>query len=149
MRSILLVFALSVLALGLRAQQDPQFTHNMFNHAFVNPGSYGLSDGITVTGIFREQWVGFKDKDPTQNLLTLKDIPLKRSKIINFCWKYWIPIFTLSFSFDNFWNLKKLNQLYPEKQNKNLISISNCFEVVPRIRCYYYKLIPFLGSISL
>jgi fatty acid desaturase len=69
------------------------------------------------------QWVGYKDKDPTQNLLTLKDIPLKRSKIINFCWKYWIPIFTLSFSFDNFWNLKKLNNLYPEKKHKNLFSV--------------------------
>jgi len=35
----------------------------MFNHAFVNPGSYGLSDAITVTGIFREQWLGLKDEN--------------------------------------------------------------------------------------
>lgn len=49
--------------MGLKAQQDPQFTHNMFNHSFVNPGSYGLYDGITVTGIFREQWIGLKDEN--------------------------------------------------------------------------------------
>lgn len=68
-------------------------------------------------------WVGFKDKDPTQNLLTRKDIPLKKEKIINFCWKYWIPVCTLSFSFDNFWNIKKLDAMYPEKKYKNYFSI--------------------------
>lgn len=45
------------------AQQDPQFTHNMFNTAFVNPGSYGFSEGIAITGIFRNQWLGFKDSE--------------------------------------------------------------------------------------
>jgi omega-6 fatty acid desaturase (delta-12 desaturase) len=68
-------------------------------------------------------WTGFKDKDPTQKILTRKDIPIKREKIINFCWKYWIPIFTLSFAFNNFWNIKKLNLLYPDKKNKNYFSI--------------------------
>ncbi len=81
MRSILIVILLSAISIGLKAQQDPQFTHNMFNHAFVNPGSYGLSDGITVTGIFREQWLGFKDEEgnkvaPETFLLTA-DAPIK------------------------------------------------------------------------
>ncbi len=81
MRAILLVFIFSAISMGLRAQQDPQFTHNMFNNAFVNPGSYGLSDGITVTGIFREQWLGFKDynneKVAPETLLVTADSPLK------------------------------------------------------------------------
>jgi len=81
MRSILLGFMLSILSLGLRAQQDPQFTHNMFNHAFVNPGSYGMYDGITVTGIFREQWLGFKDSENNkvapQTFLLTGDSPIR------------------------------------------------------------------------
>lgn len=81
LRSILFVFMLSALVSGLRAQQDPQFTHNMFNHAFVNPGSYGLSDGITVTGIFREQWLGFKDynneKVAPETFLLTADAPIR------------------------------------------------------------------------
>jgi len=81
MRSILLVFVFIAFASGLKAQQDPQFTHNMFNNAFVNPGSYGLSDGITVTGIFREQWLGFKDynneKVAPQTLLVTADSPIR------------------------------------------------------------------------
>ncbi len=81
MRTILIVIMLSAIASGLRAQQDPQFTHNMFNHAFVNPGSYGLSDGITVTGIFREQWLGFKDYNnenvAPETFLVTADAPVR------------------------------------------------------------------------
>ena len=81
MRSILFVFLLSILTLGLKAQQDPQYTHNMFNNAFVNPGAYGMSDGITVTSIFREQWLGFKDyknnKVSPETLLVTGDAPVR------------------------------------------------------------------------
>ncbi len=81
MRSILFVFMLSFLSFGLRAQQDPQFTHNMFNNAFINPGSYGINEGITVTGIMREQWVGFKDSKNVrvspETILITADSPVK------------------------------------------------------------------------
>lgn len=80
-RFIFCFILFSGLSAGLKAQQDPQFTHNMFNHAFVNPGSYGLSDGIAVTGIFREQWLGFKDdqgnKVAPETFLLTADAPVK------------------------------------------------------------------------
>lgn len=47
----------------VRAQQEPQFTQNMFNLSSVNPGHFGMIDGICVTGIMREQWLGFKDEN--------------------------------------------------------------------------------------
>jgi type IX secretion system PorP/SprF family membrane protein len=81
LRLLLIVFLLSAIPSLIRAQQDPQFTHNMFNHAFVNPGSYGLNDGITVTGIFREQWLGFKDyndeKVAPETFLLTADAPIR------------------------------------------------------------------------
>jgi type IX secretion system PorP/SprF family membrane protein len=81
MRTILTLFLLMASTMIAKAQQDPQFTHNMFNHAFVNPGSYGLSDGITITGIFREQWLGFKDynneKVAPETFLLTADAPVK------------------------------------------------------------------------
>ena len=81
LRKLLLLFLFGTFSAGVVAQQDPQFTHNMFNHAFVNPGSYGLSDGITVTGIFREQWLGFKDynndKVAPETFLVTGDAPVR------------------------------------------------------------------------
>jgi type IX secretion system PorP/SprF family membrane protein len=45
------------------AQQEPQFTLNMFNHMAVNPGYAGLRDAITVTGLMRQQWIGIEDDE--------------------------------------------------------------------------------------
>lgn len=68
-------------SLRLFAQQEPQFTHNMFNYSSVNPGHYGLSEGICVTGIMREQWLGFKDEEGNkvnpQTFLIGADAPIK------------------------------------------------------------------------
>jgi type IX secretion system PorP/SprF family membrane protein len=81
LRLLLMIFLLSAIPSLIWAQQDPQFTHNMFNHAFVNPGSYGINDGITVTGIFREQWLGFKDyndeKVAPETFLLTADAPIR------------------------------------------------------------------------
>jgi len=42
------------------AQQDAQFTQNMFNKLAVNPGSAGHNGGICATLLHRQQWVGFE-----------------------------------------------------------------------------------------
>ncbi len=58
---IRLFFLLFVLEVS--AQQEPQFSQNMFNHMTVNPGFAGLSNAICATGLMRQQWVGFVDAD--------------------------------------------------------------------------------------
>ena len=49
------------------AQQAPMFTNYSNSYASVNPGFGGLSDGLNVMGIYRDQWTGFKDN--TYNVL--------------------------------------------------------------------------------
>jgi len=68
-------------------------------------------------------WTGWKDKDPTMTIIIPREVPGWKKAIVNFCWKYWIPLFTLSFSFANFWNVKKLNKMFPQYKAKNLFSI--------------------------
>ncbi|MBT1702679.1 PorP/SprF family type IX secretion system membrane protein [Chryseosolibacter indicus] len=42
------------------AQQDPQFTHYMFNNLYVTPAYAGV-DGVTqLTAIHRSQWAGYE-----------------------------------------------------------------------------------------
>jgi len=55
---ILAIFLSSGLAYG---QQEPQFSHNMFNNMGINPGYAGLSGKIGITGLARQQWLGFND----------------------------------------------------------------------------------------
>lgn len=58
--TILLLFV-SLFVPRLHAQQEPQFTQNMFNKVFTNPAFAGMGEGICVTGLIRQQWAGFKD----------------------------------------------------------------------------------------
>ena len=73
---------------------------------------------------YHHVWTGWKDKDPTMSMIVPTKIPIWQKRVINFCWKYWIPIFSLSFSFSNFWNLPKLIKLFPQKKNHFFFSIS-------------------------
>ena len=60
-RLTILLLAAMTLVSGLHAQQEPQFTQNMFNRVYTNPGFTGFGEGICVTGFLRQQWAGFKD----------------------------------------------------------------------------------------
>lgn len=64
----------------LWSQQEPQYTHNMFTQMAVNPAYAGSSGDISVTGLMREQWLGFKDMDGNkvapQTFLLAMDMPV-------------------------------------------------------------------------
>ena len=66
MKRFLLTFKLIIISVYIvNAQQDAQFSHNMFNNAFINPGAAGSSGKICATAIARNQWLGFGDGAPT------------------------------------------------------------------------------------
>lgn len=44
----------------LKAQQDPQFSQNMFTQLLINPGYAGSEDQICVYALNRTQWTGFE-----------------------------------------------------------------------------------------
>lgn len=67
-------------ALGVKAQQAPIFTNYTNSYAYVNPGFAGLSEGVNLLGLYRQQWSGFTDDDgndvaPVTFLLT-GDVPI-------------------------------------------------------------------------
>jgi type IX secretion system PorP/SprF family membrane protein len=53
------------------AQQDPQFSMNMYNRLFTNPGYAGSNGGICATAILREQWAGF-DGNPQSGVISVE-----------------------------------------------------------------------------
>lgn len=54
-RGILIVVFIAI-NLILKAQQDPQFSQNMFNHMTVNPAFAGERGRWVISGIYRNQW---------------------------------------------------------------------------------------------
>ncbi len=55
---LFLVFNFCFLINGI-AQQDPQFSQNMFIKLPINPGYAGINGAICATAVYRTQWVGF------------------------------------------------------------------------------------------
>ncbi len=73
----LIFFSFSVIAL---AQQEAQFTQNMFTNMLTNPGYAGINKQICITTLFRQQWTGFtdtyyKNNDPNTSLISHKGAP--------------------------------------------------------------------------
>jgi type IX secretion system PorP/SprF family membrane protein len=49
-------------------QQDPMYTHYMYNTQVINPAYAGSREALTVTGLMRSQWTGFDGNPVTQTL---------------------------------------------------------------------------------
>ncbi|MBQ2852790.1 MAG: type IX secretion system membrane protein PorP/SprF [Bacteroidales bacterium] len=80
LRYILTIIIIAISAAAV-AQQAPMFTNYSNSYACVNPGFGGLSDGINVMGIYRDQWTGFKDANGNavtpRTMLFSGDMPIK------------------------------------------------------------------------
>lgn len=83
LKVFVLAITLAILSItGLRAQQAPIFTNFTNSYAYINPGFAGLSEGVNLLGLYRQQWAGgFTDQSgnslsPTTFLLT-GDMPIR------------------------------------------------------------------------
>lgn len=82
MKNRILYVWMSLVLLGflpslIHAQQDPQYTHYMYNHSNINPAYAGSREGLNIFGLYRTQWVGL-DGAPKTGALSL-DTPLGSS----------------------------------------------------------------------
>ena len=70
------------------------------------------------------KWTGWQDLDPTTQSLVPR--PLKRVErlAMNFCWRWWIPLFSITYRVTIFWNLKALRRTFTNKRSRNSISMN-------------------------
>lgn len=79
---IVLLLVMSLLAtVGVKAQQVPIFTNYTNSYAYANAGFAGMSEGINLLGLYRQQWAGFVDMDGNevapQTFLLTGDMPFR------------------------------------------------------------------------
>lgn len=85
LKAILLAAAFLMIHLGgLKAQQAPIFTNYNNSYTYINPGFAGLSEGVNLLGLYRQQWAGFTDDGGTKiapaTLLVTADMPIRALK---------------------------------------------------------------------
>ena len=68
LKTITFIIGSSLGGLTLQAQQDPMYTHYMDNTLIVNPAYAGSRDALTVTALYRSQWVDFKGAPVNQTI---------------------------------------------------------------------------------
>lgn len=59
-KAFLLFLIIGSFQTNLFGQQDPQFTHYMFNTLYYNPGYSGVEGVTKLTAIHRSQWLGYQ-----------------------------------------------------------------------------------------
>ena len=60
------------------------------------------------------KWTGWQDVDPTTAALAPRQRARWERAIVNVCWKYWIPLFSITYRLANFWNLPRLIRLFAD-----------------------------------
>ncbi|MFO8023209.1 MAG: type IX secretion system membrane protein PorP/SprF [Perlabentimonas sp.] len=68
---LVLCIASIMLTLTTLGQQDPTFSHSMFNQMAVNPAFAGSDGMICATAINRQQWVGFGEGTPNTTVVNI------------------------------------------------------------------------------
>lgn len=107
--------------------------HNsFFNSTFLNKTIGFLLSPLTFIPFFNwykmhdlhHEWTGWRDKDPTTENTFDDQLSESQVKVVNFCWKYYIPIFSLGYRFGIYWKQEKLKRyLSPGDFQKSQLSI--------------------------
>ena len=75
MKKIFILILGVVSVITVSAQQDPQFSQNMFNKLANNPGFAGSRGNIATSVFHRSQWMGFEGAPSTQNFSIDAELP--------------------------------------------------------------------------
>jgi acyl-lipid omega-6 desaturase (Delta-12 desaturase) len=63
------------------------------------------------------RWTGWQDLDPTTASLVPRRLSRSERSLINFSWRYWIPIFSIIYRINNYWNIPRLRRLYGNRED--------------------------------
>ena len=70
------------------------------------------------------KWTGWQDLDPTTESLVPRPLGQRERALMNTCWKYWIPSFSIVYRVTNFWNPVKLRKFARGAKDLKLIALN-------------------------
>jgi len=90
------------------------------------------------------KWTGWQDVDPTTATLVPRELSRVERVLVNVCWRYWIPLFSVLYRFNNFWNWPRLRSLFEKSEDRRRLALSSAGLVV-----VYAALIAIVGPTAL
>ena len=76
------------------------------------------------------KWTGWQDLDPTTEALAPKPRCRTLRTIVNVCWRLWIPIFSVAYRVQNFWDLRRVLGMFPRESDRRAIRHDTAFAIL-------------------
>src|SRR5262245_52715853 len=70
------------------------------------------------------RWTGWQDLDPTPAALVSRTLARVERLIVNTCWKLWIPLFSVLYRVNNYWNVRRLAGLFPSSVERRRFAVN-------------------------
>jgi fatty acid desaturase len=64
------------------------------------------------------KWTGWQDLDPTTESLAPRERRVLERAIVNVCWRLWIPLFSVVYRIQNYWNLPRLFSMFDRSSDR-------------------------------
>ena len=71
------------------------------------------------------KWTGWQDVDPTTETLVPRELKTVERVLVNVCWRYWIPLFSVLYRINNFWNWPRLCSLFENPKDRRGIALNS------------------------
>lgn len=71
------------------------------------------------------KWTGWQDVDPTTAALVPRELAGVERALINVCWKFWIPLFSVMYRVNNFWNWPRLKTLFSKPADRRALATNS------------------------
>ena len=70
------------------------------------------------------KWTGWQDIDPTTEALVPRELGRAERAIVNAAWRCWIPLFSVVYRTNNFWNWPRLKTLFPKREEQRALAVN-------------------------
>jgi acyl-lipid omega-6 desaturase (Delta-12 desaturase) len=67
------------------------------------------------------KWTGWQDIDPTTAALVPRPLGRGEKLLVDTCWRLWIPLFSVLYRVENYWNRRRLHALFPSPKDRAAI----------------------------
>lgn len=67
------------------------------------------------------KWTGWQNLDPTTEALAPRERSRAERGLLNVCWRLWIPIFSVLYRMQNFWNLRRVLAMFRREHDRRAI----------------------------